>query len=96
MAVQGRLSKPRKRTWVTSTHYHHAIGKIVDARKKAGLSQRDLASALGKPPSWVAKVEQKERRLDLLEFVAVARALGVSEIDLFRTIVGLLPKRLDI
>ena len=38
------------------------------ARKKAGLSQRQLASRLQVPHSWVAKVENGERRIDLIEF----------------------------
>jgi hypothetical protein len=37
------------------------------------MSQRALAAALDKPPSWVAKIEQQERRLDVLEFIAIAR-----------------------
>lgn len=84
------------RKWVRSPSYRAAITKLVDARKEAGLTQRDLAKALGKPPSWVAKVEQGERRLDLIEFVAVARALGLKEVDLLRTIAASLPKRIEI
>jgi transcriptional regulator with XRE-family HTH domain len=38
------------------------------ARKKAGLSQRQLAARLQVPHSWVAKVENGERRIDLVEF----------------------------
>ena len=85
-----------QRKWVTSPSYKVVIRKLVDARTRAGMSQRDLATALGKPPSWVAKVEQMERRLDLLEFVALARGLGLDEADLFKTVVAGLPKRLDI
>jgi transcriptional regulator with XRE-family HTH domain len=69
---------------------------LVDSRKKAGMTQRDLATKLGKPPSWVAKVERGERRLDLVEFIAVARALGLKETDLLRAITAGLPKRLEI
>ena len=82
--------------WVSSTAYRAAIAKLVAARTEAGFTQRDLAQALGKPPSWVAKVEQGERRLDLIEFIAVARALGLKEGDLFRSIIADLPKRLEI
>ena len=38
-------------------------------RSEANLSQRALASALGKPPSYVHKVEVADRRLDPLEFI---------------------------
>jgi transcriptional regulator with XRE-family HTH domain len=60
------------------------------------MTQRQLASAIGKPPSFVAKVEQGERRLDIVEFIAIARALGAKEADLIRAIAADLPKRIEI
>lgn len=69
---------------------------MIEARKAAGLTQRDVAKAIGKPPSFIAKIEQGERRLDLVEFIVIARALGVREVDLFKTICADLPKRVDI
>jgi transcriptional regulator with XRE-family HTH domain len=60
------------------------------------MTQRDLASSLGKPPSWVAKVESRERRLDIIEYIAIARALDRRETDLLGEIAASLPKRLDI
>lgn len=69
---------------------------LVEARQNAGLSQRALADALGKPPSWVAKVELGERRLDILEFVAIARALRLKEADLLKAVTHALPKQIDI
>jgi len=83
-------------TWQTSAAYRTAIIKLVAARDAAGLTQRDLAARLGKPPSWVAKIEGRERRLDLLEFIAIARALGLKEVDLLREIVRVMPKMIDV
>jgi len=60
-----------------------------------GLSQRDLAERLGKPRSFVSKVENRERRLDLLEFIAVARGLGVDPGALVTEIATTLPDRLE-
>ncbi len=51
---------------------------LVQMRKEAGLSQAKLAERLKKPPSFVAKIEQSERRLDLLEFYWICKACGVS------------------
>lgn len=76
--------------------YKAAIGRIVEARKKAGMSQAKLAEALDQYPSWVAKVEQLERRLDVLEFIAVARALGLSETDLLKSVAAGLPRHIDV
>ena len=84
------------RKWVNSPSYKAAIAKLTDARKKAGLTQRQLAAVIGKPPSFVAKVEQGERRLDIIEFIIIARALGVRETDLLRAIAADLPKRVEI
>ncbi len=47
-----------------------------EARRRAGLTQHELAGRLGKPQSFVAKYEGGERRLDVVEFVKVAQALG--------------------
>lgn len=82
--------------WQSSSAYQHAIDTLVAARETAGMTQRTLASKLGKPPSWIAKIEAKERRLDLVEFIAVARAFGMKEADLFRLVLTDLPKRIDI
>jgi hypothetical protein len=42
------------------------------------MTQRDVALKLGKPPSFVAKVEGIERNLSVLEFLAWTRALGAD------------------
>jgi len=48
------------------------------ARQEAGLSQRDIAARLKVPPSWVAKVEMRERRVDVVEFVRILHACGTN------------------
>lgn len=82
--------------WQTSSAYWNAIAAMIEARMNAKLTQRDLAIRLGKQPSWVAKIEGRERRLDLIEFIAIARALGLKEDDLLRRIANGLPKTLEI
>jgi transcriptional regulator with XRE-family HTH domain len=59
---------------------------IVAARKKAGLTQQELAKRLGKPQSFVAKYEGGERRLDVVEFLAIARTLGADPIAIIRAL----------
>ena len=49
---------------------------LVDARKNAGLSQQQLADRLKRPQSFVAKIEAGERRVDVVEFLTIASALG--------------------
>lgn len=74
------------RRWVSSKSYGAAIQTIVDARKNAGLTQRQLAERMNKPASFVAKIETGERRLDIVEFVAWARALGQDASALTRNV----------
>jgi len=83
------------RRWVSSQSYRVAISTIIDARKGAGLTQRQLAQRLGKPPSFVAKIETGERRLDIVEFIAIARALNVRPADLAEQVDGAIPEQLD-
>ena len=54
--------------------------KLIEARKTAGLTQTDLAANLGRPQSFVSKFELGERRLDLIEFFDVARAIGLDAV----------------
>lgn len=62
------------RAWVSSPAYDVAVRTLIAARKAAGLSQAALANRLGKPPSYVAKIELKERRVDVVEFIEFLRA----------------------
>src|ERR1700682_3446351 len=61
---------------------------MVRARKAAGLTQPALALRLKKPQSFVAKYEGGERWLDVVEFVAIARALGADPLILMATFVA--------
>ena len=63
----------------TRTHpYKKLLKRLVDARKERSISQAALGELLGKPQSFVAKVEGAERRLDVYEFVQWAKALQVD------------------
>jgi len=53
---------------------------LIEARKSAGLTQMDLAERLNRPQSFVSKFERGERRLDVIEFLEVAHALGIDPI----------------
>jgi hypothetical protein len=81
-----------QRGWVVSSDYRSAIDAIKAVRIEKGISQRELARRLNKPPSFVNKTEQFERRMDILEFIAIANALDVPPIDLLGTILDTLPE----
>lgn len=56
--------------------YRALIDLLVTARKNKGLSQAALAIELRRHQQFVSRYETGERRLDVVEFVDVARALG--------------------
>lgn len=49
---------------------------LIEARKSAGITQIELAKILKRPQSFVAKYENGERRLDVAEYITIARILG--------------------
>ena len=73
---------------VFSERYRAFLAHMIAARRAAGLTQAELATRVGKPQSFVSKVENGERRLDFVEFVEVARAIGVDELQLAAKVVG--------
>jgi transcriptional regulator with XRE-family HTH domain len=66
----------------------HLIELLVAAREKAQLTQQQLADRLGKPQSFIAKYEGGERRIDVIEFLAIARALQTDPARIVREIVS--------
>jgi transcriptional regulator with XRE-family HTH domain len=61
---------------------------LVEARKGAELSQEELARRLRRSQSFIAKIEVGERRLDVLEFIEIARALNRDPSELLSHVLG--------
>ncbi|MCC5627582.1 helix-turn-helix domain-containing protein [Nostoc sphaeroides] len=59
---------------------------MIAARKEAKLTQQTLAKSLNKPQSFVAKYENGERRLDVIEFLLVTRVIGVDPCNILRKV----------
>ncbi|MFZ2303754.1 MAG: helix-turn-helix transcriptional regulator [Minisyncoccia bacterium] len=52
---------------VYSKDYKEIIERLKTARIDAGLAQQEVANKLGKPQSYISKIESGERRLDVVE-----------------------------
>ena len=79
------------------TGYHQQLVEIlIDTRKKAGLKQSELAERLGKDQTFISLVERSQRRIDVLEFYAYARALGEEPVELFTRVIQGLPQKMKI
>lgn len=55
-----------------------AAAILKEERQRAGLSQVELSLRLQKPQSYVSKIESAEKRIEALELIEVANALGVK------------------
>ncbi len=50
-------------------------------RQEKGHTMRSLAQVLGTPHSFVGKIENQERRLDVVEFIRYCQALEIDPIE---------------
>lgn len=67
-----------------SARQRAVVAALRKAREAAGLSQRQLSERLQQPPNWIQRIESLERRVDVAEFITIAKALGVDAAELFR------------
>lgn len=61
-----------------SPPHRELLRRLTDARAKAGLTQQELARRLRRHQSFVAKYESGERRIEVVEFIQICRAIGVA------------------
>ena len=70
---------------------------VAELRKRAGMTQRQLADALGREQNLVARIETGQRRVDLVEWVSICKACKTdpeAEISrLVRQISSVVPAR---
>ncbi len=74
-----------------STHtrqYRDFLDGLIQARKDAGLTQQQVADKLDRPQSLVAKYENGERRLDVVEFLEIAKLLDADPHGMIDAISG--------
>ena len=61
---------------------HEALREaLIAARKAAGMTQAELAGRLKCHQSFVARIESGERRIDVIELIVLARAIGTDVRD---------------
>jgi transcriptional regulator with XRE-family HTH domain len=53
---------------------------LIEAREEAGLTQVELGAKLGRPQTFVSKIERGVRGVDLIEFLEIARAIGFDPV----------------
>lgn len=71
--------------------YATAVELLIRLRKEYGVSQVELAHRLGKRQQFISLVENRGRRLDIVEFWAFVRAIGADPQQVFAELIGDLP-----
>ena len=78
--------------WMSSEHYRVVGSVLATARQHANITQVELAKRLAKPQSFISAYEAGRRRVDVVEFLLIARVLGVEPLDLFAEIAASIPR----
>lgn len=66
---------------IATQEYRNLIAWLKQARKNSGMTMRELAQMLGKPHTFVQKVEIHERVLDVYEYTVYCEALNLDPRD---------------
>jgi transcriptional regulator with XRE-family HTH domain len=74
MAIRGATTTTKG---FQDDRYRAVVELLVAERKRQRMSQEKLARILGLHQPFVSRFENGERRLDIIEFIDVAKALGL-------------------
>lgn len=81
---------------IFSGAHTHLVDVLVSARKKAGLTQTELATRIGKGQRLISLIERGQRRVDVLEFVLLSKAMGIDPLKLYSDVIKRLPAKFDV
>jgi transcriptional regulator with XRE-family HTH domain len=72
------MVEPRRPVRAMHTpRYRRFVKRLILARQRAGLTQKEAAAALGQRQPWVSKCEAGQRRVDVIELLDFARVYRV-------------------
>ncbi|MGX9147863.1 helix-turn-helix domain-containing protein [Mesorhizobium sp. 128a] len=91
LPASSRTGKMQKT--LRSPRHVRLVQLIVEKRRKAGLSQHDLAKALDRYQSVVAAIESGGRRIDVVEFLDLAETIGFDPHEVLREVVAVMNAR---
>jgi transcriptional regulator with XRE-family HTH domain len=58
-----------------------------DARKERDLSQEEVSIKLRRPQTYVSKIERGERRMDVIEFLDLSKALELDPLKILQKVI---------
>jgi transcriptional regulator with XRE-family HTH domain len=71
--------------------YTILLETLIETRRRAGMTQAQLAEKLKRPQPFVSYIERGERRIDVIEFYAIMNALGADPNEVFESLTAQLP-----
>jgi transcriptional regulator with XRE-family HTH domain len=72
---------PQARKSAFETEYIEIIDRLIARRKALGISQVELATSYGEDQTFISRIERKQRRMDVWEFVRFCRILEIEPGD---------------
>ncbi|UVK51287.1 helix-turn-helix domain-containing protein [Mesorhizobium sp. AR02] len=69
---------------VHSERHRMIAAALASQRRTKGLSQAEVAKVLGRHQPFVANIESGERRVDLVELMAIAKIIDLDVVALVR------------
>ena len=77
-------SKPQKTRTRFSEEYGVLLELLIEYRLKAGVTQKQIAEAVGKSPQQVSMWECREREINVIDVWKWCLTVGVSVSDFYR------------
>ena len=73
--------------FVRNMKKHKLLGILIRRERQArALRQRDIARKLGRDGSWLVRIESGQRRVDVIEYLEIARAIGFEAGELLHRV----------
>jgi transcriptional regulator with XRE-family HTH domain len=80
------LGREQFQVWIEASHYRLVGACLAAVRRQANVTQQALAAQLGKPQSFISEFERGRRRIDVVEFLMISRALKADPLQLLAEI----------
>ena len=77
----------RKVKTIHDLRYRVVVSELTRERIRLSISQDQLAKQIGMNQSDISKIEKHEKRLDILEFSLILKALRISENEHLQAII---------
>jgi transcriptional regulator with XRE-family HTH domain len=71
---------------IRTKRHRKLIEILVIERKKRKIMQTDLARKIKRSQTWIARIENGGRRIDVVEFLLLVEALGLDAAKIIRIV----------